>query len=97
MKNKVFELCPGGRIARLVHITRNEEVFLEVVDTKEEKTVTVNGLDGLKELRNKLDKFIYMVEAMAVDSKASEGHVNDLYGNNVTIDYALEHDLLKMR
>ena len=97
MKSKIFELCPGGKVARLVHITHTDTSFLELVDTKEEKTITVNGLDGLKELRDKLDKFIYMVEAMAVDPEASEGHVSDLYGNSITIDYALEHNLLKKR
>lgn len=92
-RSELSELCPGGSIARLI-CTWDANVSLEIIN---QKTTPIYGLDSLKKLRDELDKFIYITEAMEIDTGASEGHIRDLYGNNMSINYALKHGLLERR
>lgn len=74
---------------------REPQVSLELIEAEVGCRATIVGLNNLKTLRDELDKVIYIAEAMTIDQTADEEHVRDLYGNNMSIKYAIEHGLLR--
>lgn len=100
LKTEMFELEQAKQretICRLSGHTGRHGCSFEVIDTENKVMVKVMGIDSLKKIRDRLDRYIFMLDAMETDLLASEMQVSDLYGNNISIRYALEHGLLKRR
>ena len=67
---------------------------LELIDPDKGKVITVSELPALRKLRDELDKFIYVAEAMEIDHSCSFGNAIALYVDGTSIEQALNSGLL---